>query len=791
MHPAVRVCAVAVVAAVSLTCAEQSISGVRLSQLAKLAITPVFDQAPEGGPDIDVEKIRGVLKKLNGTDSVVAEALVVGDSAILEFTNVTVTGDSTTYNLGVQAYDENNELVFEGSQELKVKPGENAPAAPALEYAASDEGVDAIAIKAGGQSVASLQLDWAGAAQGDQTCLNRAPKDPANTQQQLTVVGTAGTQTVSNVRVGWTSRDPAVATVNETGLVKARCSNKGTWVVAKTFLSVAESLKVDVAAPAFSLLMSPDSVSLERGASRQLAAIHVDENGNETAVTQVSWASSDATRAPVNSAGVVQALRNGRVLITATSGNRTTVAVVQVVRPKAARVVVLPSKDTLGVGMVRGFFAKAFDALNRVIFDATDFQWSTSNNTVATITATNGIATAKDTGDAVITAQIDGKQASADLRVLSSLPPGAIQSFVKNGETDAPIAGATISGGLANNQVVSAGDGSFTLSGLQRGDDIKVEASGFVTVILYNAPVFSGQTLKVPDLPLSPENSIRGTMVGKVVNALTGATVSGATVKVYAGLNAGPSPKRPDVQPDFVVTSISDGTFTVSNAPAGAYTFIASQSGYSNMIGVGTALGGTTKTNSPILLPPLTPPGALFAVLTWGDCAATNVPCDLDAHLTGPKSDTDPTRFQVFSGSKSYVLDGDTIAKLDVDDSNGRGPEVIGLRPSAAPGVYRFYVHNASNAGVATSRALSDSASARVDVFQDGHLIGSFFPPAGQQGTLWEVFKYDGARIFPVGTIVHPSDPAVLASPMANSLMAADPQRVAAEGRRKPKPPNQ
>jgi len=257
-------------------------------------------------------------------------------------------------------------------------------------------------------------------------------------------------------------------------------------------------------------------------------------------------------------------------------------------------------------------------------------------------------------------------------------------------------------------------------------------------------------------------------------------------VKVYPGLNGGPTPKRPSVSPSFTATTNGDGIFQVNNVPAGVYTFVASQTGYSDMIGVGISLGGTTKQNPVILLPPVTPPGAMVIVLTWGDCTQPNVPCDLDAHLTGPKSSSDPTRFQVYHGNRSYIVGTDTIAALDVDDSDGRGPEVIGLRPAAVPGLYRFYVHNFTNSTVATSRALSDSAGARVDVFLDNRVIGTFFPPAGQQGTLWRVFEYDGARLFPVGDIIQPTDPAVLSMRVgAPDPALEDAQRVLNDARRR------
>src|SRR5687767_9739731 len=127
MHSVVRVLAVAGLAAVGFSCADQSVSGLR-ARLALLPISPAFSTAPDGGPDIDGRKVRGVLKNASGTDSAVAEAVVQGDSAILEFLRVTVSGDSTPYNLGVEALDQNDVVIFKGTQTIQVKPGENPPA---------------------------------------------------------------------------------------------------------------------------------------------------------------------------------------------------------------------------------------------------------------------------------------------------------------------------------------------------------------------------------------------------------------------------------------------------------------------------------------------------------------------------------------------------------------------------------------------------------------------------------------------------------------------------------------
>ena len=767
MNRPVAVITVATIAAVSLTCADHS-TAARVGQLARLAITPLFEVAPDGGPHVDVHKIKGQLTRLNGTDSVTTEALVEGDSAILEFSNVLVRGDSTAYALTLQAFDTQDSLVFKGGRLVKVKPGDNVPDAPALQYAAADKIVDAIEIKSGSTPVDTVRLDWAGADPTNTLCLNKVPNALAVTAQQLRVYATANGQAVASVRVGWRSRDPRVAAVDSTGLVQARCSNKSTYVVARTFLNVTDSVLINVAAPAFSFVMDPDSVTLERGATRQFTALVVDENNNTTPATQPTWGSSDVTRATVSASGLVQALRNGRVNIGASAGNRITVGVVQVVRPHAVAVKVIPGRDTMAFGQVQQYFARAFDANGHVIADAAPFQWFTSNSSIATVDPATGVVRAQQTADTVfIKAEIDGVFGKAILRVMPALPTGSVSSLVKDASTGLPIANATITAPVCTTSSVT--DGSFTISCLKSGDSLLVADSGYAPVRVFDVPAFPNKTTQMPNIPLSPAApGAVGTMTSKILNALTGSGVSGMTIKAYAGLHAAPSPRRPDVTPVATATSDANGVFTISAEP-GAYTLVASGTGYSDAVGVGTSVAGVTKQTPPIIVPPVIPGGGLFIMVTWDDCSAnpSTVPCDLDAHLTGPMSATDTTRFQVYSGNKSYVdptsITADTIAALDAQKSAspGKGPEVIGLRTAATPGIYRFYVKDVANATSSTSTMLATSG-ARVDVFQDNHVIASFSVPPALTGGIWHVFTYDGARLIPINQATPTTTPNTL-----------------------------
>lgn len=781
MNQFARVFAAVGVAAVSITCADQSI-GPRKGGLALLPIAPVFVTSPAGGPRIDIARVRGILKREQAADSSVAEALVRGDSAVLEFLRVVVTGDSTPYKLTVQAIDANDVVVFKGSETIQVSAGENAPASPVLEYNAPDASVASIEVLASGQAVELISLDWAGAEPSNTSCLSRAPSTAAITQMQLSASGaTSQNVGVPGVRVGWTSRDTSVATVDESGLVKARCSNRYTYIVARTFLDVADSVKVDVTAQPFTLLMEPEIAELPRGDTLQLRALLVDENGNPVTTSSVNWFTSDSSRATVSGTGQVVAISNGRVVVTASSGDRSTVGIVQVVPPKAAVVQIAPEIDTLAIGQSRVYRGTAIDRNGQVIGDASGYAWESTNTAVVRVNS-SGAVTAMGTGDAMVIVAIDERKDTANVHVRVATD-GAVSGFVMNAASGLPIGGASVSraGGPS---AVSDQAGEFTLAGLSPGDELTILADAYVEVIYHNVPVLLGQTVNLGDIPLAPFDQVNGSLTAVIVNALDDAPVPNALVTLFPGLNP-PSadPATGVTTPAAVAEGVTDaqGLFAFPSIPPGTYTLAVGGDGYSATRKVAVSVGAASRTVRIPLSPLVTgDPGALRVVLSWGDCAANQaVPCDLDAHATGPASAPDEGRFHVAYFSDLYLRGSDTVAVLDNDATEGVGPETITLRPREA-GIYKYYVHNYTDGSDTTggmdtsSTRLSTTAQARVDVYRGANLVATFFPPSGQPGTLWNVFQYDGTTLTPVNEMIRVQDFPVVPG---DFLRMPDPER--------------
>ena len=167
---------------------------------------------------------------------------------------------------------------------------------------------------------------------------------------------------------------------------------------------------------ATSISISPAQVDLSSfGETLQLTATVRDQNGQPIAGAPVNWAGSDNSVATVSPAGLVTAVQNGNVTVTATSGSASGTAAVTVAQ-RPSRVDVSPSADTLvAIGDTVRLAAQAVDANGNTVPDMT-FAWSSQDEAVATVDS-NGLVTAAGSGSADITAATEGAVGSASVTV--------------------------------------------------------------------------------------------------------------------------------------------------------------------------------------------------------------------------------------------------------------------------------------------------------------------------------------------------------------------------------------
>ncbi len=305
---------------------------------------------------------------------------------------------------------------------------------------------------------------------------------------------------------------------------------------------------------------------------------------------------------------------------------------------------------------------------------------------------------------------------------------GTLRGLVRDGSNSTVLSGVSLTftsaTGAALGGTTTGSTGEFSVTLPAGAITATVSLSGYVNTIL-NATVTANATVQSDSVLFARNQPGNGTVSGRIANALTGAGLSGATLRFRSGVQATTGTVL------ATATTDSSGNYAVLLV-SGTYTCEISFTNFVTTYFVCVAVGGSTIASQNSSISPVLAGSDLRIVLTWG---AT--PSDLDSHFTGPTAGS-ATRFHVYWVSKSA-----TGVNLDVDDTSSFGPETITLTQFNS-GTYRYSVHDYSNRSSASSTALS-SSGAQVKVFQGSTQLATFNVPTGNTGTLWTVFEMDGA----------------------------------------------
>jgi len=205
----------------------------------------------------------------------------------------------------------------------------------------------------------------------------------------------------------WSSSDEKVATVSDTGLVKAVGVGKCT-ITGKPINGEKGSFKVTVRKAPTSITLSQSKATLYIGDTLALKAT-LSPKGAKAVFT---WKSSNEKVATVNAKGVVKAVGVGKAYISVRTGNGVKAGLVVNVRKAPKSVKLSQSRATLNAGKTLRLKATVTPT------DAkTGFTWRSSNKKVATVNE-KGVVTAIAKGTAVITVQTEnGLKASCKVTV--------------------------------------------------------------------------------------------------------------------------------------------------------------------------------------------------------------------------------------------------------------------------------------------------------------------------------------------------------------------------------------
>lgn len=199
----------------------------------------------------------------------------------------------------------------------------------------------------------------------------------------------------------------------------------------------------------------------------------------------------------------------------------------------------------------------------------------------------------------------------------------------------------------------------------------------------------------------------RATVAGAVVDATTGAPMSGVSIALQFGANA-------PVGAAAVASASTDGDgrFSLELDTPGAYTvFATGPAGYDTARFAAMALadGGWSRG----ALVPTLEPGQAVASLGW-----TTTPADLDLHLSAPLSgdvvgSDHNGQYHVWPGEPSHPDDlvggADLEATMLRTDEDGIGPETVMVYSMPGPGELRLTVVDNGSLGDSRSTALAAS----------------------------------------------------------------------------------
>jgi trimeric autotransporter adhesin len=355
--------------------------------------------------------------------------LVVTDA---ELVSIAVTPADASVAAGrTQQFTATGKFTNQTTQDLTTQvTWASSTTAATVSNAAGSEGL-VNAVVAGPTMISATKGTIVGAAAltvtaGVLTAIVVTPPNPSaavGTKRQFTATGTFSDSTTQDLttQVAWTSSDPTVATIADTG--EATAVAAGTTMITATLDTVTGSTGLTVTtAVVVSVDVAPANPSTALGHHVQFTATGTFDNGTTQDLTsQAIWTSSTLTVATVSNGGATSGdattIAVGTSTITATFNSVPGSTVLTVTAAVLESIAVNPPTANVIPGGTKQFTAlEVFSDTHTVDVSATA-TWASSSTATATVDAA-GLATGVAVGAANITATADSFTGTAVLTVL-------------------------------------------------------------------------------------------------------------------------------------------------------------------------------------------------------------------------------------------------------------------------------------------------------------------------------------------------------------------------------------
>ncbi len=282
----------------------------------------------------------------------------------------------------------------------------------------------------------------------------------------------------------WTSSETSVATVSSSGKITAKASGT-TTITVKTSTGKTDTCKITVKKAPTSVKLNKTSITLGIGETFDLSSTV----NSGAASYKITYSSGKSSVASVKSAsGLVTAKKAGTATITVKTFNGKTATCKVTVKKAPTKISLNKTSITLGVG-------EKFDFSSTVNSGAASYKrtYTTSSSSVASITSSGGLVTAKKVGTTTIKVKtFNGKTATCKVTVKkapTSVKLNKTSITLKVGQTF--DLNSTVNSGAASYKTTYSSSKSSVASVKSAGGLVTAKKAGTATITV---KTFNGKT---------------------------------------------------------------------------------------------------------------------------------------------------------------------------------------------------------------------------------------------------------------------------------------------------------
>jgi uncharacterized protein YjdB len=329
--------------------------------------------------------------------------------------------------------------------------------------------------------------------------------------------------------VVWSSADNNIATVNQQGVVSGVAAGQTSIRITYNAVSASALITVTATTVPERLVIAAPTNSITVGGTTTFTLTYFNNQGAQVALPPgIIWSSENAALATVNQQGLVTGVATGQTNIKATLNATVASAAITVTNPNVPeRLVISPGTVSVMVGNTAAFNLTYFNNQGTQAPVPNGVVWSTTNNTIATVSQ-QGLITGVAAGQTSVTATLGSINTTATVTVTANtqlatvtLTPAslleinlnqtsAVTATGKNSNGDI-ITGLVFTWSSTNNSLVTVNNG--TVNGIAYGTaNINAASAGIMSpplmVQVIRSGTFNGAFSSTGQAKLKIENGV-------------------------------------------------------------------------------------------------------------------------------------------------------------------------------------------------------------------------------------------------------------------------------------------